>query len=258
MARGRIWLVGGTRESADLAIALAQAHLPCTISVTTETAKALYPKHPQLRVVVAKFGAEALRQFLATEEISIILDVSHPYAVEISQRAIAAAAQTSLPYLRFERPRLDFLENQAVVELESWDALLTGNYLQGQRVLLTIGYRLLSQFQPWQEHSTLFARILPSKVALEAALAEGFLPERLFAMRPPIPLAIERALWQHWQISLVVTKASGQAGGEAIKRQLAAELGIKLIAISRPPCAYPQQTSDLAAALAFCHQLFSP
>jgi precorrin-6A/cobalt-precorrin-6A reductase len=63
---------------------------------------------------------------------------------------------------------------------------------------------------------------------------------------------LEKALWQQWDISLVVTKASGAAGGEAIKRQVAAELGIPLIVIARPVVEYPQQTSDLEAALEFC------
>jgi precorrin-6A/cobalt-precorrin-6A reductase len=51
---------------------------------------------------------------------------------------------------------------------------------------------------------------------------------------------------------MVVTKASGTAGGEDIKHQIAAELGVKLIVIDRPSIAYPQQTSDLQTALAFC------
>ena len=50
---------------------------------------------------------------------------------------------------------------------------------------------------------------------------------------------METALWQQWRISLVVTKASGTAGGEDIKRQVAAKLGIPLIVIARPQIAYP-------------------
>jgi precorrin-6A/cobalt-precorrin-6A reductase len=62
------------------------------------------------------------------------------------------------------------------------------------------------------------------------------------------------ALWRHWDISLVVTKASGVAGGEATKRQVAAQLGIPLIVIERPVVEYPQQTSDITVALAFCQR----
>lgn len=57
-------------------------------------------------------------------------------------------------------------------------------------------------------------------------------------------------------ISVVVTKASGTPGGQDVKRTVAAELGIDLIAIARPTVEYPQQTSDLSVALDFCYGLF--
>ena len=76
--------------------------------------------------------------------------------------------------------------------------------------------------------------------------------DRLIALRPPVTLELERAIWQHWQITTVVTKASGLAGGELIKRQLAKELGISLIVINRPSLQYPGQTHDLTLALEFC------
>jgi precorrin-6A/cobalt-precorrin-6A reductase len=54
----------------------------------------------------------------------------------------------------------------------------------------------------------------------------------------------------------LLLKLLGTAGGEDIKRSVAAELGIPLIAINRPIIEYPQQTSDLSIALEFCrHQL---
>lgn len=255
MLTGRIWLIGGTRESAQLAMAIAQAGLACTVSVTTAAAKILYPV-PGLRVVVEKFSLEQLRQFLQTEKIVAILDASHPYATEISSSAIAAATQLQIPYLRFERPELGETApaSSPILTLDSFGTLLAGNYLQDQRVLLTVGYKPLSLFATWHRRATLFARILPSRVALEAALTAGFGSERLFALRPPVSSELERALWQHWQIAAVITKASGQPGGEDIKRAIATELGVTLIVIGRPKVSYPQQTSDLSTALAFCCQ----
>jgi precorrin-6A/cobalt-precorrin-6A reductase len=84
----------------------------------------------------------------------------------------------------------------------------------GERTLLTLGYRQLRPFAPWQSQACLFARILPSLPALDGALAAGFTPERLIALRPPISAELETALWQQWQITQVITKASGPAGGE--------------------------------------------
>ncbi|WP_242072349.1 cobalt-precorrin-6A reductase [Microcoleus sp. FACHB-68] len=269
---GRIWLVGGTQESATLARMIAQEQWPCTVSVTTEAATALYPSAPLLRVRVGKLDAIELAQFLQAESISVILDASHPYAVEVSKLAIAAACQYQIPYLRYERPRLDLISradhpnfsdqgrenSQTYICLDSFDTLLRSEILTGQRVLLTVGYRTLLLFQPWQDKCTLFARILPSVPALEAALAAGFTPDRLIALRPPISLDLERSLWQQWQISLVVTKASGVAGGEDVKRIVASELGVPVVVIDRPAIEYPQQTSDVATAVQFCRQHLTP
>jgi precorrin-6A/cobalt-precorrin-6A reductase len=91
-------------------------------------------------------------------------------------------------------------------------------------------------------------------VSLEAALAAGFTPERIIALRPPISADLETALWRQWEISMVVTKASGAPGGEDVKRKVAAELGVPLIIIDRPFIDYPQQTGDLSTAIAFCQQ----
>lgn len=248
-------MIGGTQESAQLATAIAQAQLDCTVSVTTEAAKALYPPAPRLQVVVEKFSFDPLLEFLQAHRIVRILDASHPYAVEISRLAISAATHLRIPYLRFERPALVLTTGPGRNPVLDFEMLLQGDYLANQRVLLTIGHKPLPLFKVWQDRATLFARILPSVVALEVALEAGFGPERLVALRPPVPREIERAFWQHWQISLVVTKASGQPGGEDTKRAVATELGIPLVVIARPELSYPQQTSDLSTALAFCRQL---
>ena len=277
-ANGRLWLIGGTSESSHLAVAIAQAGFACTISVTTETARSLYPDLPLLRVWVGRLDLAGMGQFLLAQNIVAVLDASHPYAVEVSRNAIAICSQFNLPYLRFQRPSLvqkckdelsplpitnyqfpitNFqfpITNYQLIHLDSFNTLVTGNYLQGQRVLLTVGYQVLPLFRSWQAKATLFARLLPASNSIEAALAAGFTADKLFAMRPPIPADIEKALWQYWQISMVVTKASGKAGGEDIKRRLAAELGISLVIIDAPVVDYPQVTSDVGEAIEFCRK----
>jgi precorrin-6A/cobalt-precorrin-6A reductase len=163
--------------------------------------------------------------------------------------AIALSQQLNLPYLRYERPPLLTATEES---FETFEHLLQSGILSGQRVLLTLGYRPLHHFFPWQHQATLFARILPSITALDAALVAGFTPDRLIALRPPISAELERSLWRQWQISLVVTKASGAPGGEDVKRQVAAELGVTLAVVERPAIAYPAQTSEVSLAVQFC------
>jgi precorrin-6A/cobalt-precorrin-6A reductase len=276
---GCIWLIGGTQESQQIARAIAQAHLPCIITVTTESARSLYANTIEMLpkisiwVWVGRLNPDTVGQFLQEHNIRCILDASHPFAVEVSQMAITASVQSTIPYLRYERPGVErgqwnggsgreremgLTSHPANLSphfpryLDSFEALLASNILQQQRVLLTVGYRPLALFCPWQEQATLFARILPSVTAVEAALAARFTSDRLIAIRPPISVELERSLWQQWQISMVVTKASGTIGGEDVKRQIAADLGVTLVTIARPPIPYPQQTSELHAVLAFC------
>lgn len=249
---GCLWLIGGTTESAALALAIASLGLPCIVTVTTAAAEVLYPT-PRLRVQVGCLSASQLQQFLQEQQIVAILDASHPYATEISRLAIKAATEQQIPYLRFERPPVEAqFGSPQVILLDSFESLIAGDYLYEQRVLLTVGYKALPLFRSWQNRSTLFARILPAVTSLEATLAAGFSSDRIIALRPPVTPELEKALWCQWDISLVVTKASGVAGGEDIKRTVAAELGIPLIIIARPVVDYPQQTSDFSTALEFC------
>lgn len=246
----RLWLIGGTQESREIAYLLLEYGLSCLVTVTTAAARHLYPVHPRLRIVVTTLGPEEGQPFLQRHNIQGIIDASHPFAVAISELAIALSQTFQLPYLRFERPLVSPVLDGSI-QLPTIDELITGDYLDQQRVLLTLGYRFLGHFTPWHDRATLFARILPSIPALNTALAAGFSANRLIALRPPISADLERALWQQWRISLVVTKASGAAGGEHIKQNIAAQLGVQLITITRPVIAYPLQTSDRQGVIQF-------
>ena len=245
-----IWLIGGTSDSATISEMLTAASIPFIVTVTTPDARALYPSIA--RVVVGCMNESKMQAFCQQHQIAAVIDASHPYAVEVSTGAIAITTKLTLPYLRYERGSCHTEKTKLITELNSFDTLLTGNYLTGQRALLTVGCKALPLFHSWQNRTTLFARVLPKISSLETALNAGFTSDRLIAIRPPISMATETALGQQWKISLVITKASGKAGGEAIKRQVATTLEIPLIVIARPPLVYPQQTASLSEVLSFC------
>jgi precorrin-6A/cobalt-precorrin-6A reductase len=253
-----IWLIGGTSESREIARAIAPLNIPVIITVTTAEAIKLYEKilidYPLVKVWVGILNAQNIQEFYHQHKFSKIIDASHPYATEISQLAINFSHHHQIPYLRYERSPVNITEagEENIIYLENFADLINGEYLTNQRVFLTTGYKTLHLFQSWQERATLFTRILPNINTLQVALNVGFTPERIVAIRPPISAELEIALWQHWQISLVVTKASGQAGGEEQKRAIARQLKIPLIIIQRPLISYPEQTDDVKRVIAFC------
>jgi len=247
-----IWLIGGTSESAVIAEKLMAQGYDCLVSVTTEAAIALYPDSDLITVKVGALSPEAMVSLIQEYEIKIIIDASHPYATAISESAIALAKQWDLPYLRYERPNLSAEPDDQTIILDSFDTLVNGDYLQQQRVLLTIGYKALPQLQPWHEYAQLFARILPTVTSLKAAVAAGFTHKQLIALRPPVSYDLEKALCLQWEISLIVTKASGKAGGEDTKKAVAQALNIPLIIIDRPHLIYPEKTSTLENVVTFC------
>lgn len=236
-----LWIIGGTGDSIVIATKLAEQGIACLVTVTTEAARRSYPCSPNLQVRVGALAGALLPAFIQQEGIEGILDASHPFAVEISQSAIAAAQSCQIPYWRYERPKTQPTIDAPITCVSTLEAVLTDEIIADQRVLLILGYRWLAQFAPWQNRGTLFARILPSQTALQAALDAGFTPDRLIALRPPITPELEMALWQQWNITTVITKASGQAGGETTKREVAKALNIPLVMIQRPEMAYPNQ-----------------
>ena len=259
----RLWLIGGTQESRQL-VARLLTHCPADqigllVTVTTAAARSLYPDLPPAAVWVGQLQPDQGHDFVRHHGIGAILDVSHPFATAISQLAIALAQHHQLPYLRYERPAMtvpdpgwrDRCDRPGYLCVPTLATVLAESYLVGERTLLTLGYRSLAAFAPWQTQGTLFARILPSPTALAAALAAGFTPDRIIALRPPISPELERALWQQWQLTQVITKASGRPGGEAQKQAIAATLGVRLLQIMRPLLAYPHHTESLDTALAF-------
>lgn len=250
----QIWLIGGTTESVLIAKTIIAEGDACLVTVTTSAAIALYPDSDLIKIRVGMLSFSEMVALVTEEEMAGIIDASHPYAVEVSRNAIALSEQYHLPYLRYERPMITDPTAKYLITLDSFETLIEGNYLSQQRVLLTIGYKALPLFQPWLEKAVLFARILPTVSSLEKALEAGFSPKQLIALRPPVSYEVEKALCEQWEISMIVTKASGKAGGEETKKAVAKALNISLIVIERPQLAYPKKTSTLEDVVQFCRQ----
>lgn len=239
-----IWLIGGTSESISIAKLLWESSIEFIVSVTTTSARQLYPFLSLSQIIVGKLSSSAIEALITEYQIKTIIDASHPFAVNISQSVMTICHNLSIVYVRYERPIIN--HDSMVTYVDSIDSLLTENSLLAQkRVLLTIGAKFLPLFADYHQFATLYARILPYPESINLAYEANFTNDRLIALRPPISYDLEKALWQLWNIEIVVTKAGGKAGGEEIKYQVAQELNIPLVLIERPKLDYPFIISTL-------------
>lgn len=260
-----IWLIGGTSESKQIAQCLTSWGYSWLVTVATPLAAQLYTSLPG-KVAAGRLTPTTIDRFLSTHSIRAIIDASHPFATQISQLAIQASQTHSLPYLRYERPSLPL--HPSTLLLPSIEEVLQPSYLDRQRVLLTTGVKTLHFFANWHHRSHLWARILPNEFSHQQALAAGFPFDRLIQQRLPAAQERlqkqeerkerERQLWRSLNISTIVTKEAGAAGGFALKQELALELNVRLIAIARPRMNYPLAIDDVAQAQAFCQQIEQP
>lgn len=242
-----IWLIGGTSEGVIIAQRLTQAQLPWLVTVTTPAGAKAY-ESLQGGVRVGPLTLLTLPEFLQDQAIDLIIDASHPFAVEISRLAIRVSQEKQIPYLRFEREELPL--NSTTEVLPDLASVIQPQYLQDRRVLLTVGVRPLALFQPWLQAAQIWARILPE--SWELAVNMGFPAQRLIPMRLPVSVEREKALWLELEVDTVIAKSSGIPGGLEVKQEVAAQLGVRLIVIERPRVQYPAKTEDVEAVVAFC------
>jgi precorrin-6x reductase len=246
-----ILLLSGTSEGRLLSGRLRAEGLPFVASVTTPEARHLFAAlDPAPEILVTRFSGDALATFLRERAVSAILDATHPFAQRISEKAIQAAAQEHIPYVRYERPSRGLSGDTGEILVVATIEAAAGVCLEhGTRIFLTTGTKTLQMFREVMARKFVMARILPTVASLSQALEAGLLPAQILALRGPFSQALERVLLQEYRIDLLVTKDSGAAGGVDTKMQAAAALHIPAVVVSRPPLQYPNLCSDLEQAV---------
>jgi precorrin-4 C11-methyltransferase/precorrin-6x reductase len=232
-----VLLLSGTHEGPPLAQALVQAGFAVRATVTRpEACASLFgEKRDGIVVEACGFTGESLAALLATGEIDIVVDATHPFAVRITQLAHTACARTGTPHIRYERP--DWEPPAGTQFADSFVDAAALLPTLGRRVLLTIGAKQLKHFAHLHGELTLFARLLPAPLSVQQALDAGFAPDRILALRPPFSREFNRAILQEHGVDLLVTKASGAEGGVPEKVLAAQDLGVRVLMIRRPDSA---------------------
>jgi len=172
-------------------------------------------------------NTQALSHFLIDGQFDLLIDCTHPYAINISQQAGQASQQSHVNLWAYRRPAWQACPADNWQLTANWSATrpLLAPYC---RPLLTIGRLPIHDLPQIQAHQTWFIRCLPQANLPQHARVHWLLTTG------PFHLYDEIALMKQQQIDVLVCKNSG---GNAVHHKLVAaqQLNIPVLMLARPP-----------------------
>ncbi len=244
----KVLILGGTTEASAIAGALAgDSRFEAILSLAGRTRAPVLPAMAARR---GGFGGIAgLAAFLGAHAVDVLVDATHPFAIQMSRHAQAAAKRANVPCLAVLRPAWQSVPADNWLAVADMPAAVVALGIAPKRVFLTVGQQELAPFTtaPW--HDYLIRSVEPPDPALLPPIA------RCIAARGPFTEADEMRLLAAEAIEMLVTKNSG---GTATMAKLAAAraLGIPVVMVQRPPSPAHMSVPDAEAALAWLrHQL---
>jgi precorrin-6A/cobalt-precorrin-6A reductase len=220
----RVLILGGTGEARELAAELVAAGVDVLSSLAGRVRQ---PRLPDGPVRVGGFGGPAgLAAFLRAEQITAVIDATHPFAGAITANAAQAAAQAEVPLLVLRRPEWE-ADPSWHLAVDIGAAAAAVRAWPGESVFLTTGRRDLHVFAADHRHRFLVRAVDPP---------DGAVPPRMALVldRGPYTVEGESALMRSHGVGLLVTKNSGGPMTEA-KLLAAASLGVRVVMVERPP-----------------------
>ena len=206
-----------------MASALADAGIDAIYSYAGRTKT---PVTQPLPTRIGGFGGVAgLRDYLRAEQITHIIDATHPFAAGMSHNAQAAAGR--LPLIRLERPPWLAQVGDKWTHFAQLEDIPDALPEPPSRIFLAIGKQQVDRFAARPEHHYLLRLVDTPKDPLA-------LPNITVVLaRGPFDLAGDTALMDQHQITHVVAKNAGGAGARA-KLDAARALGLPVLMADRP------------------------
>ena len=232
-------VLAGTGEARQL---LAQLATNPNICITASLAGATdRPAAFGVETRIGGFGGvEGLAKWCDMHAVDAIIDLTHPYAAQMSRHAAALSAD--LPVIAYARPAWEAANDDRWTEFENWEAMAAALPAQA-RPFLAGGSRTVTAFVS-RPDLWLLARGLRFDDDLKKdnlKLINGF---------PNKQVEDEKALLTEYEISHICAKNAGGKWSFA-KIEAARQLGLPVWFLARPDCQKGHQHYQI------CHSLYN-
>ena len=231
----RILIFSGTTEGRELAEWLGSEGIMVHVRVATEYGAVVMEPSANIDVRVGSCGgADGIADVIRDLDISIVVDATHPYALNITKHIVEACGRTGAEYIRLKRPDSEE-DTEGVVRFDSLEEAV--EYLKGTegRILASTGSNELSLYTRIPDYTErVVARVLSTAESVQKCAALGFEGRNLICAQGPFSEEMNTAMLRQVGARFMVTKDSGDAGGFSEKVRAARKAGATLVVINRP------------------------
>ncbi len=223
-----VLIFGGTTEGRSIAEYLGENGVKVHYCVFTEYGRSLMDENENIEVSSGRLGMDGMCGLM--REYPLVIDATHPYAVNVTEHIIEACSRTGSEYVRVVRPEGYRTEGLRIFP----DIDSAVEYLKEKEgnILVTTGSKDISKYAPMKDR--VFARVLSNEDSLKKCIDAGLEGKNIICMQGPFTEELNYGMLKQFNAKYIVTKDSGQPGGFGEKIRAANRAGAEVILIGRP------------------------
>lgn len=229
-----ILVIGGTHDAYEIACHINEDMDNVILSLATEYGYETYSQRFKGPIAYGRKNKEEFKTFILEKDISAVVDATHPYALEVSRNAEKACRELSIPYIRYERPACDIDYSNMILCDSFKEAGIKAEELKGN-ILLTTGSKNIKEIiSNIKDKKRIKVRVLPMSESILKLESLGLNADNIIAMKGPFSEEMNYLIMKEFEISIMICKDSGAAGGLYEKLKAAYNAGVKVIMVNRP------------------------
>ena len=230
-----IGLILGTSEGRKILSLLNEFTEDICVSTATSYGGELLKEYKYKSMNTKPLDKEGLKAWIRDKGISLLVDASHPYALEVSKNAFEACKEMETEYLRYERPSVmeKYKQEKLVIELKDYEELK--EYLSGIKgnILNTTGSRNMLKLINLGIKNRMIHRVLPTLKVMQECEEAGIKVEDIIAIKGPVGYELNCAFIKDYEAKAIIMKDSGVQGGTEEKLRAAIDMNIPAYVIGR-------------------------
>ena len=232
-----VWILSGTSDGPPIVKRLLKLKYSVTVSVVSYKASTVYPLNQRLSIVTGRLNdVQEFKDFIILNNIDYVIDATHPFATNVSEKLYQACLQLSKPIFRFERNYLKDSFNSKCEYINDLNGV-DGSLVRNKNLLLAIGSKYLENTA---QHyldlgANLFARIISTPESISKAFSSGIKNSNIAILNPTKNegYILEMYLCKYWNIDYVLCRDSG-GYSQMIWRKVSLKTNVRFFLLKRP------------------------